>query len=274
MLYYPLVGVYDQKDPETIKYHMDMAEYMGIDAWLAWYWSPLDEPSKIHGENLKLYMDYIEQHNRSVKMCISFDTAFFPLMGDFTIDDVVWHIEYALDNYGNRSSYLKVDGHPVMFIYGTPSFTFDQWNYIIKKVRYDGYDPVFFIEVGPELSPEVYPHPDIFQSLGGFYLRLMEIFDGAFMVSQIGYGGLKDFNRSLVWRTGVEVAGKKIASSSPTSHRATEPTYGLRRCLQHPFLRFRGETACITMKLGWMQSGAVHDGSSYTLGTNGLNMPK
>ena len=220
MLYQPMAGIYDQKDPKTIKYHMDMADRMGIDSWAVWYWPPLDKPAEIHRDTMKLYMDYIEQHDRRVKMCAVIDAAFFPvgvelgLFKDWDADDVVKHTEYVLDHFAKRPSYFTYEGRPVLFIYGTWIFRDHNkelgWDYVLKKIRYDGYNPIFIVEVGPEMSLEVCPAgAGQFGHFGSFYHKLMEIFDGAFSVTQIGYGGLKDFDRAAVWQAGMDTAKQK-----------------------------------------------------------------
>ncbi|MEI6513990.1 MAG: hypothetical protein WCO51_12075 [bacterium] len=226
MLYQPMVGPYDQKDPRTIKYHMDMADRMGIDSWAVWYWPPLDKASKVHRNNMKLYMDYIEKHHRRVKVCAVMDNAFFPvgvelkLFKDWTADDVVKHAVYVLKNFASRPSYFKYEGRPVMFMYGTWIFRDHHkpvdWDYVLNKIRKHGYDPIFIVEVGPEMSLEVCPGGEgQFKSCGSYYQKLMTIFEGVFNVCQIGYGGLKDFNRANVWKAGVKAASEKNALYMP-----------------------------------------------------------
>lgn len=215
MEYYPLVGLYDQKDAKTIKYHMDMADRMGIDSWAVWYWPPLDKASELHRDNMGLYMDYIEKHNRLARMCAVIDVAFLSIgekegwIEEFTPDTVVWHVEDVLTNMGQRSSYFRYDGHPVIFFFGLGELNIDQWHYVLNKVRADGYDPLFFLEVGPQMSPDVIPEGQSFEPWGEFFDKCMEIFDGVFNVNQIGFGGYKGFDRGEVWKAGVRKSREK-----------------------------------------------------------------
>lgn len=195
--------LYDQKDPAAIGRHMDYADRMGIDAWAAWYFPPLVAGAEINRDNMIVYMDYIEQHGRRARMCAVLDVALFPAgvelgwIETFTPDTVVEHAEYILRDLGSRPSYFRYQGRPVFFMYGVNLLTVSEWSYVLNKIRSDGFEAFFLVELGPELQE------------GSHYLALLDVFDGGFNLTHIGYGPYTNLNRRAVWTRGVAEANAR-----------------------------------------------------------------
>lgn len=221
MLHYPMIGVYDNKAIETIHFQMDMADRMGIDAWAIWYWPPLDGASQIHHENMKLYMDFIEENGRDVKVCGVIDVAFFPLMGEFNRDDVVRHIEDFLKSFANRPSYFCYQDRPVVYFFPPTSFEFtaSDWRYVLRKCRSDGFDPICFIEIGfdwydylvsaKQAPKSISTAADNSDAYVPEFKEFMDIFDGVFNMTHIGFGHLKGIDRCEAWKDAMDIARTK-----------------------------------------------------------------
>jgi hypothetical protein len=166
-------------------------------------------------------MDFVEQNNRNVKICGVIDVAFFPLVGPFTPDDVVRRVVDYLEAFADRPSYFRYQGHPVVYFFPpvASEFTVKQWDYVLKTVRSRGYDPVCFVEIGfdwydflvrSKASPGSTPRGD--EQFGAYvpdYEKLMEIFDGVFNMSHIGFGHLEGIDRFEAWSGAVKVGQEK-----------------------------------------------------------------
>ena len=105
---YPIFGAYDSHDPELIDLHCRWARYANIDTFIASWWG--------HNSFSDRAMHKILEGCRRNRLsaCIYYETVPRPQTPQAAADDIV----KALNKYGGHSAYLKVNGKPVVFIYG------------------------------------------------------------------------------------------------------------------------------------------------------------
>jgi len=105
---YPILGAYDSHDPKLIDQHCQWAKRAGIDTLIVSWWG--------HNSYCDRAMDKIldgcQQHGLTA--CIYYETVPRPRTPQSAADDIV----KVLNKYGNHAAHLKVNGKPVVFIYG------------------------------------------------------------------------------------------------------------------------------------------------------------
>jgi hypothetical protein len=102
---YPLLDVYDSNNESLIKEHIDMAKKAGIDGFVVSWWGI----GSFEDEALLRVKNVCEQSN--FEFTIYYETT-------AGLDNTIEDISYLLDKYGNSSSWYRIDGRPVIYIYG------------------------------------------------------------------------------------------------------------------------------------------------------------
>lgn len=103
--HHPLLGEYDSNNETLIKKHIDMAKEAGIDGFIVSWWG------------IKSFEDNATLHIKNVCEKNNFNfTIYYEITSSVnqTIDDLV----YVLNNYANSSAWYRIDGRPVIYIYG------------------------------------------------------------------------------------------------------------------------------------------------------------
>jgi glycoprotein endo-alpha-1,2-mannosidase len=105
---YPELGAYDSHDPKVIDRHCRWAKDAGIDTFIVSWWG--------HNHYTDRAMDKIldgcERHGLSA--CIYYETVPRPQTPQSAADDIV----KVLDKYGEHPAHLRINGKPVVFVYG------------------------------------------------------------------------------------------------------------------------------------------------------------
>jgi cobalamin biosynthesis Mg chelatase CobN len=93
-----------------------------------------------------------EEINTSIKLTIYYEVI--PRGRDWTVKD----IERILRDYGNQKAFLKVQGHPVIFIYSRAlhQLSYKDWDYVVRKVRYDGFKVLLIADSFDENAAEIF----------------------------------------------------------------------------------------------------------------------
>jgi hypothetical protein len=106
--HYPELGTYDSHDPKLIDRHCRWAKEAGIDTLIVSWWG--------HNHYTDRAMDKIldgcRRHGLSV--CIYYETVPQPQTPQSAADDII----RVLNKYGGHPAHLKVNGRPVVFVYG------------------------------------------------------------------------------------------------------------------------------------------------------------
>ena len=105
---YPVLGAYDSHDPKLLDQHCRWVENAGIDTFIVSWWG--------HNSYSDRAMDKILASclRHGLCACIYYETVPKPQTPQTAADDIV----KVLNKYGKHPAYLKVDGKPVVFVYG------------------------------------------------------------------------------------------------------------------------------------------------------------
>jgi len=106
--HYPKLGPYDSHDPHSVAQHSAWAKQAGIDGWIVSWWG--------HKSFSDRAMDRILQsaHAAGLDVTIYYETVPNPKTPDTAAADIV----ALLKRYGEHPAWLRVDGKPVVFVYG------------------------------------------------------------------------------------------------------------------------------------------------------------
>ncbi len=105
---YPILGAYDSHDPKVIDQHCRWAKAAGIDGFIVSWWGHNDYTDRAMAKIL----DGCQHHGLSA--CIYYETVPRPRTAETAAEDIV----KVLNTYGEHPAHLKVNGKPVVFVYG------------------------------------------------------------------------------------------------------------------------------------------------------------
>ena len=108
--HYPAKGAYDSHDPEIIDWHIDLAKEHGLTGFIATWWGP----GRFDDRAFPILLDRAAK--KDFKVTVYWETA--PSKGQAQIDQAVSDLLYVLNRYGSHPAFLRVDGKPVIFVYG------------------------------------------------------------------------------------------------------------------------------------------------------------
>lgn len=135
----PLIGAYDSSDPRAQKYHLDLAQAAGIDAFCVdWYGFP-DEKNRnrdnLVDRNFEIMLQTASSHK--VKLCICYEEKL--LFGKQDEKEVAAcgksHMKYFSSRYFNSPGYWHVDGRPVVIIWGNNKLSIAVWKDILEELK-------------------------------------------------------------------------------------------------------------------------------------------
>ena len=105
---YPTLGAYDSHDPKVIEQHCRWAKGAGIDTLIVSWWGH----NSYCDRTMDRILDSCRQHGLTA--CIYYESVPRPRTPESAANDIV----KVLDKYGKHPAHLKVNGKPVVFIYG------------------------------------------------------------------------------------------------------------------------------------------------------------
>jgi len=138
VLDHPTLGFYNSSDREAIRRHFEFAEEAGIDGLIVSWWGDSTD------EVLQVMLDVAEEVNTTVRLTVYYERVPAPE----SPDGAVAELEGLLNQYGGRRHFLRVQGHPVLFLYSRAlgQLPYEGWDYVVRRVRHDGYDPLFMAD--------------------------------------------------------------------------------------------------------------------------------
>lgn len=127
--HYPALGAYDSHDPELISTHIRQAKEAGVDTFISTWWGRGNFEDRAFGSLLK----HAEELDFNV--AAYWETA--PGTGQEQVDRAVGDLAYLAETHGKSAAYLKVDGEPVVFVYGRVlgEVPLQNWPAIIDGVK-------------------------------------------------------------------------------------------------------------------------------------------
>lgn len=154
--HYPLAGLYDSLNEETIRRHLDQAQLAGLDGFIISWWGFEDVPGS-QTLAARATEKVVELAPDDFSVTVYHETVDYDDdrgVEETAVDD----ISRLIDEYGDDRSWLTVDGSPVIFEYGRVVSEVEQqgdgqdsWRRVYDKLSDEGYDP--FI-VGDSLDPD------------------------------------------------------------------------------------------------------------------------
>lgn len=111
---YPLFGLYDNGDPEIVRWHFRLAKAAGIDGFLCSWWK-LGGPNELWDWQFALFENVLLPiaAEENFKIAVIDECAHYIKNYDQLVNRAVtW-----LPRYAKHPGYLKIDGQPVWFIY-------------------------------------------------------------------------------------------------------------------------------------------------------------
>jgi hypothetical protein len=105
---YPIIGAYDSHDPKLIDQHCRWAKGAGIDTLIVSWWGHHSYCDRA----MDRILDGCGRHGLTV--CIYYETVPRPQTPESAANDIV----KVLNKYSRHAAHLKVNGKPVVFIYG------------------------------------------------------------------------------------------------------------------------------------------------------------
>lgn len=144
--HYPQLGPYDSHDAKIVEQQCQWAKGAGITGFIVSWWGPGD----FHDHGMPLLLDTAQRHG--LKITIYFETV--PPKNGPQPEGAAKNLLYVLNRYGKHPAWLKVDGKPVIFVYGraVKQIGLDGWRKAIADVdrQYSG-GAVF---IGDQISAE------------------------------------------------------------------------------------------------------------------------
>lgn len=152
-IYYPLVGPYDDRDLAIQQYHMRLAKASGIDAFIV-DWYGITE----HGDFPRINSNFQRMlklaENLDFGLAIEYDayrfylgstgpgTAVIPNRAD-AIRQIHDDLRYVIQQFAASRVYLKFNGRPVIFVFGSEVLTPSEWAGIIESLQAEGHQAYF-----------------------------------------------------------------------------------------------------------------------------------
>lgn len=114
----PAIGLYSNRDNNTISSHIDQSHQGNIDFWAVSWWGPSS------AENTT-FRDSILAHPRQAELQYAIHYESTGRLGTFenpNFNNLIPDFRYLANNYFQNPSYLKIDDRPVVFMYVTRAY--------------------------------------------------------------------------------------------------------------------------------------------------------
>lgn len=111
---YPLIGPYDQGDPEVVRWHFRLAKAAGLDGFLCSWWKS-NQPGMMSDWQAELFEKVLlpVAQEEGFKVAVIDENAHY--QRDY--EQLVSRITTWLPRYARHPAYLRINGQPVWFIY-------------------------------------------------------------------------------------------------------------------------------------------------------------
>jgi glycoprotein endo-alpha-1,2-mannosidase len=138
---YPAYGAYDSHDPATVDRQAAAAHSAGVTGFIASWWGQ----GSFEDHGMPLLLDAADRHGLAVSAYyekIGGREAAGAASGDTAasrINAAVADLGYLLTHYGVDKAWLRVDGRPVVFVYGRAlrQLSPAEWQDVIAQIRHD-----------------------------------------------------------------------------------------------------------------------------------------
>jgi len=138
---HPILGPYNSWDPLIIENHVMMAKRAKIDAFAVSWWFSLHE----NGMNATLDLVFQKAALHDLKVCIDLEAENRPMT------EISNSLRYYLTKYRNHPAVLKVEGKPVVLIWGTWGYFPENWQETFNMLEAEGLSAFYLVsgQTGP-----------------------------------------------------------------------------------------------------------------------------
>ncbi|HYC86211.1 MAG TPA: glycoside hydrolase family 71/99-like protein [Chryseosolibacter sp.] len=204
--FYPLIGPYASGDPDVIEYQLLLMKYAGIDGVLIDWYGTID-----------LY-DYAanEKNTRKIVTLASKVGLKYALVyEDRTIATALdagkisngvtaakADMQFISANYMNSSSYLEVDGKPVLLVFGPQYFHSEpEWNDIFSVFPVKPHFWTLWYESGEAGANATGEYAWVYQDQNSHDTHLSNFYNRSITRTKVGsaYPGFRDFYKQGGW---------------------------------------------------------------------------
>lgn len=144
---YPLLGPYDSSDPAVLRRHVRWARDAGLDFFAVDWYGPAGRPGSTAkyarvDANFSALLDVCEKNRFKAAICYEEKLLFENSTGaDRRVSMGVDHLTYLFDAYARHPGYQKLDGRPVLVVWGDHTLRTREWLEMMSTVR-GKHDPV------------------------------------------------------------------------------------------------------------------------------------
>jgi len=122
--HFPVLGAYDSHDPKVVDLHCRQAKEAGLTGFIVSWWRQAD----FHDEGMPLMLDTARKHG--LKITVYYEAV--PPRGNPAPQGAVDDLLYIMQKYASHPAWLKVNGKPVIFVYGRA----------VNDLKLDGWEKV------------------------------------------------------------------------------------------------------------------------------------
>jgi len=150
--YYPLIGPYDSSDPAVLEYHVLLMKLAGIDGVIVdWYGSANYLDYAANNRATARLFDFTRKAGLKFSICYEDQTIQHMIDGQYlastnAIMQAQQDMLFLQTNYFSDSSYLRLDGKPVLLNFGPQYFSANSDWVKIFSVLAPPNQPAFFTE--------------------------------------------------------------------------------------------------------------------------------
>ncbi len=138
---YPLIDLYDSNDPDVLECHVLLMKIAGIDGVIIdWYgYDPFRDYAEIH-RNCQHLIQHVKKAGLQFAVCYEDQTVkhmieekVLPKQRDVAHGQAV--LRWLAENWFADDAYVKVDGRPIMLVFGPQYFKQDQWKEMLAGLQ-------------------------------------------------------------------------------------------------------------------------------------------
>jgi hypothetical protein len=156
---HPILGTYDSDNPAVIEEHIKMAKRARIDAFAVSWWLDRSESDK-RDEILDLVFREAAAHDFKVTIDLEAD--------GMSVETIANCLRYYLSRYSNHKAVLKMEGKPVLLVWGSGNYPPQQWQQIFDALDKEGLHAFYLTSgqldpsyLGPFTALELYTAVDV-----------------------------------------------------------------------------------------------------------------
>ncbi|MEZ0326187.1 MAG: glycoside hydrolase family 71/99-like protein [Fimbriimonas sp.] len=141
--YYPLIGPYDSNDPDVLECQALLMKFAGLDgAIIDWYGYEDVYDYKLNHRNTVHFIEYLKKAN--LKFAICFEDQTLPNLikfGKVKEENAALYgrslLKWMDKNWFASPSYVKLNGKPVMLVFGPQYYKAPQWKELTAGIDID-----------------------------------------------------------------------------------------------------------------------------------------